>query len=175
MISTKPLDTVTPSLVKQYSYCPVIVWLKAWFLLEEPATDSMMVGKECTKPPEGKGQVYVRTRSGATVIDEVVENKDGSKVITERKAYRSHNYSRYVEQLVASYLIAREKIQGIRAARIQVGDAVKTLELSEDLAEDVEKIVEKTREMVTRETAPPRPLNTRKCTSCWYKRYCPHW
>ncbi|MEM4718154.1 MAG: hypothetical protein QXE81_05290 [Desulfurococcaceae archaeon] len=36
-------------------------------------------------------------------------NKNDSKIITGKRAYRSYNYSRYIEQLVAFYLIAREK------------------------------------------------------------------
>ncbi|MEM4718155.1 MAG: hypothetical protein QXE81_05295 [Desulfurococcaceae archaeon] len=46
MISIKPLDTVTSSLVNRYSYCPVVAWLKAYFFLEEPARDSMITGRE---------------------------------------------------------------------------------------------------------------------------------
>ncbi|MEM4717792.1 MAG: CRISPR-associated protein Cas4 [Desulfurococcaceae archaeon] len=175
MISIKPPGTINPSLVKQYSYCPVLVWLKTWFLLEEPLTDSMVIGKENTRPRDGKGQLYIKTTKGITIIDEVVENKRGSRIIIERKAYGSHNYSRYIEQLVSSYLVAKDKLPGVKSAILEIEGVARKIELGKDLLEDVEKIVEKTRELVAKEKPPPRPPNTRKCASCWYKRYCPYW
>jgi len=164
---------VTPTLVKQYSYCPLIPWIQAWFCAYEPTTDSMALGKESTKPPEGRGQVYVSTVRGAAVIDELVE-EGGCRVIVERKAYRSHNYSRYVEQAVASYLVAREKIPGIRRVRLEVQGRQSTIELSGDLVEDVESLVKVLEKALKSEKPPPAKPDPKKCTSCWYKRYCPH-
>jgi CRISPR-associated exonuclease Cas4 len=174
MLDYKPLDRINPTLVKQYVYCPVIPWIVARLGVVEPPTDSMLLGRESTRPPEGRGQVYVRTKRGAVVIDEVVE-EGGSKVIVEKKAYRSHNASRYTAQVVASYLLARELLQGVRRARLVVGGEVRELELSGDLVGDVEKIVE----LLERALGSDKPPQTRpepaKCTSCWYRRFCPHY
>jgi len=174
LISTKPVDSVSPTLVKQYSYCPVIVWLKAWFLLEEPVTDSMRIGKESVKPPGGKGQVIVRAGCGTAILDEVVRERDGSLTMVEKKAYKSYNYSRYVEQAVASYIIAKEVLPGVRRLRIEVEGVGRTLELNWDLVKEVEEITKKTQEIVSKEANPPRPWNSTKCRSCWYGKFCPH-
>jgi CRISPR-associated exonuclease Cas4 len=95
-------------------------------------------------------------------------------VIVEKKAYRSHNASRYTAQVVASYLLAREALQGVRRARLVVGGEVRELELSGDLVGDVERIVE----LLERALGSDKPPQTRpepaKCTSCWYRRFCPH-
>lgn len=166
---------MNPSLVKQFSYCPVIVWLKSWFLVEEPVTDSMALGKQSVQPPEGVGQLYVRSKEGSTVIDELKREKDGSLTIVEKKAYRSHNYSRYVEQAVASYIIARGAVPKVRRIRLEVREDAKIIELNEDLIKETEKIVHKTLETITKEKPPPKPKDTRRCVSCWHKRYCPYW
>lgn len=173
MINTTPLDGISPTVIKQYSYCPVILWIQTWLCTVEPVSDSMKIGAETVKPLAGKGQIYVRSGAGSAVIDELV-NDGKSKTIIERKAFKSHNYSRYVEQVVTSYLVARKVIPGIRRAVIEVEESSKVIDLNQDLVEDVEKIIEKAREIITKETKPPNPTSKRKCTSCWYKKYCPY-
>ncbi len=74
------------------------------------------------------------------------------KAIVEKKTWKSHNYSRYVAQAVAAYLIAREKVSGIRSAIVEVEGRARRVELSSDLVEDVEKVAEEPR----RHVAPPR-------------------
>jgi len=169
----KLLDKINPTLVKQYLYCPVIVWITSKLGVVEPVTDSMRLGREATKPPEGRGQVYVSTHRGAAVLDELVE-EGKFRVIIERKAYRSHNASRYTAQAVTAYLIVSERIPGIRRARITVENRVLELELSEDLVRDVENIVKLVEEVVKSDKPPSTKPNPKKCTSCWYRKYCPH-
>ena len=168
------IDKISPTLIKQYSYCPVIVWIQAWLSVQEPLTDSMAIGRESIKPPEGKGQLYVSTSKGATLIDEVLEN-NGYKTLVERKTYKSHNYSRYIEQVVTSYIIAKEKIHGIRKVKLVVQDSERELELSEDLIKDVENITKLVEEILKSEKPPVTKPDLKKCISCWYKRYCPHY
>jgi len=168
------IDKISPTLIKQYSYCPVIVWMQVWLSVQEPLTDSMAIGKESTKPPEGRGQLYISTNKGATIIDEILE-KDNHKVLVERKAYKSHNYSRYVEQVVTSYIIIREKIPGIRKVRLIVQGSERELELSEDLIKEIENITKLVEETMRSEKPPAIRPDPKKCVSCWYKRYCPHY
>jgi CRISPR-associated exonuclease Cas4 len=134
----------------------------------------MAIGRESIKPPEGRGQLYVSTSKGATLIDEVLEN-NGYKTLVERKTYKSHNYSRYIEQVVTSYIIAKEKIHGIRRVKLVVQDSERELELSEDLIKDVENITKLVEEILKSEKPPVTKPDLKKCISCWYKRYCPHY
>jgi len=168
----KLVEKVTPSTIKQYSYCPVIPWIQTWFKIQEPYTDSMLLGREAYTQLKGRGQVYVSTRKGATVLDEVVKEKKYC-VIVERKAFKSHNYSRYVEQAATSYLIAREKMQRVRKLRLEVQGVAKEIELTEDLIHDVEGIVESASKTLASEKPPHTRPDPRKCSSCWYKRFCP--
>ncbi|MEM4930250.1 MAG: CRISPR-associated protein Cas4 [Desulfurococcaceae archaeon] len=175
MISIKPIDKLNPTLVKQYAYCPVIVWIKSMFLIEEPVTDSMFSGGENVKTPNGVGQYFIKTKNGSTIIDELLREKDGSLTIIERKAYRSYNYSRYVEQAVSSYIIARETIPKIRRVKLEIQNKMSVIELNDDLIKEVEKIFEKTKEIIGSEKTPPKPNDMKKCISCWYRRFCPYW
>lgn len=174
MIETKPFEKFNPTLLKQYAYCPIIPWINAMLMIREPATDSMRVGSEECRPPQGVGQVYVKTRRGSTVVDEIRE-ENGSKVIVERKRFTSHNHSRYTAQVVASYLVIRESYSGLRYARLETSKKRLLIELNADLVEDIEKLVEKLEETLRHEKPPETKPNPSKCRSCWYMRYCPHW
>lgn len=174
MIETKPLDRPSPSILKQYVYCPMIPWINATLMIREPVTDSMRIGAEDIEPPDGVGQLHVRTRAGSAIVDEIVDVR-GSKMIIEKKKYRSHNYSRYTAQAVGTYIVIRERIQGVRYAKLEIADRQLVLELSEDLVEDIEGLLEKLRDTIVRERPPETKPNPMKCSSCWYKRYCPHW
>lgn len=174
MLTHKPPEKTSPTLVKQYSYCPVIPWIQAILGVYEPPSDSMIIGRDRVKPVEGQGQVYVSSMRGSTVIDEVLDEREG-RVLVEKKAYRSHNYSRYVEQAITSYIVASERIHGVRKIRLIVQDESRDIEVSKDLVEDVEHIVELLEKTLKNEKPPPSKPNKRKCTPCWYKRYCPHY
>lgn len=173
MIEIKVIDRFSPSLLKQYIYCPVIPWINSFLMIKEPTTDSMKIGLEECKPPQDTGQLYLRNKRGSSIIDEIT-NKRGSRVIIERKKYASHNYSRYTAQVVASYLIARVSLPGIRYAMLEVSNKQLLIELNEDLVEDVEKLIEKLEKVLTREKPPDTKPSPAKCKSCWYMKYCPH-
>ncbi|AFL66897.1 CRISPR-associated protein Cas4 [Desulfurococcus amylolyticus] len=172
MIHIKPFDRVNPSLVKQYYYCPVIPWIQANLMVAEPTTDSMVLGSEAVKPPTGRGQVRISTSRGATIIDEVIEEKNG-KIIIEKKAFKSHNFSRYVSQAITSYVIAREKLPGVRKVRIAAGSKIVELEVNDQLVNDVEASIRSVERIIS-ENNLPKPGEQDKCSSCWYRRFCPY-
>lgn len=173
MYNLKPVDKINPTTTKQYSYCPVIPWIQTMLGVQEPTTDSMMLGREAYTQLRGEGQVYISTEEGATIIDELVE-EGKHKVIIERKAYKSHNHSRYIEQAVTTYIIARKKIPGIRRIKIEIQGTQREIELVEDLVKDTENLIKQLAETIKNEKPPTTKPNPKKCTSCWYKRYCPH-
>lgn len=153
--------------MKQYAYCPVIPWLQANLGVAEPPTDSMRIGRE-----DQEGGIRVSSARGATVVDRVKE-ESGHVVLVERKSYVSRNYSRYVEQALASYLVAREKIPRIRRIRIEAPRKVMEIDVSGYLLEEIESLVAVIERKISSEK-PPRPGDSGKCFSCWYKRFCPY-
>jgi len=88
------------------------------------------------------------------------------KAIVEKKTWKSHNYSRYVAQAVAAYLIAREKVSGIRSAIVEVEGRARRVELSSDLVGDVEKVAELLEGVLESEKPPgPRAQRSARATS----------
>lgn len=167
MIDVKPKNSFSPTLVKQYAYCPVIGWLQWNLGVVEPPTDSMRIGRE-----DQQGGLRVSSSRGATVLDRV-EEESGHVVLVERKTYVSRNYSRYVEQTLASYLVAREKIPHIRKIRVETPRKTMEIEVSGYLLEEIESLVAAIESKISSEK-PPRPGDLSKCFSCWYKRFCPY-
>ncbi|MET1159368.1 MAG: CRISPR-associated protein Cas4 [Thermoprotei archaeon] len=172
MIDTKPYPGLQPVLVKQYVYCPVIPWIIAKYGVCEPPTDSMVLGLE-EKTTSGEGQVRIRTRRGATRIDEIVEY-NGSQAIIEHKKYRSRSIHRYLVQAMTEYLIARDAIEDIEYIVLDNGGDKRVFRIEEDLIEETEKIIEKYMKTINSDK-PPQPVrNPAKCKWCWYSRFCPY-
>ncbi|MEM1644181.1 MAG: CRISPR-associated protein Cas4, partial [Desulfurococcaceae archaeon] len=126
---------LTPSIVKQYVYCPVIPWIMNTYNALEPPTDSMRMGKEVINV-EGRGCIKAVSKLGSAVIDEVVDEGRGKRIV-EHKAYRSRSIHRYVAQALAQYIIAREKIRGVRRVTISCGGRNVTLLITQDQVSEV--------------------------------------
>lgn len=166
---------VSPSMVKQYIYCPVIPWIIAKYNMYEPPTDSMILGSLPEKPVEERGQVLVRSRKhrASALIDEVrvVGNKT---ILIEYKKYPARSIHRYLEQLKTEALIAQESIGPIHRVKLVISNEEKEYFLTRDFLEDAERILVKLLDTTTRDS-PPQPIrNPKICSSCWYKRFCPY-
>ncbi len=159
-----------PSLVKQYVYCPVIPWIINKYGVTEPPTDSMALGKE--EHNEEK-QVRVKGGYGVAVLDELMEEPDG-KVIVEKKTFRSRSIHRYLAQVITQYLIASEKIQGIRKAVIVNGDRRHEFKVTDDLVEEVKRIIYNCLKAMEDDKPPKPTVDKRRCSICWYRRFCPY-
>lgn len=131
----------------------------------------MKIAVEKMKPPKGHGQIKVSSKRGVAVIDEILELGE-YRVIVERKTYKSYNKSRYVAQVISSYIIAKEKIHKVRKAIIEIEEWRRELDLDEDVVKDIELVMENTRKIIN-DDKPPRPIDMRKCTTCWYRKFCP--
>ena len=161
---------VQPSLVKEYVYCPVIPWIISRYGVVEPMTDSMRLGRE---EHDETRQLRVRSRHGVAVIDELVE-EEGGYVIVEKKAFRSRSIHRYVLQVVTQYMIASEKIRGIRKLVLVNGDRRHELEVTDNLVEETRLFIEKLLRTLESDR-PPQPTTDKwKCRMCWYRRFCPY-
>jgi len=161
---------VQPSQAKQYVYCPVIPWIMVKYGVVEPTTDSMKLGRE--DHDSGK-QVRVKSKRGVAVLDSVVE-ENGRPVIVEKKAFRSRSIHRYVVQVAVQYLVASEKLPGVRKAVLVNGDREHVIELSGDLIAEVEMLLERVARAVESDRPPQPTTEAWKCGMCWYSRFCPY-
>jgi CRISPR-associated exonuclease Cas4 len=162
-------NPLSPSMVKEMVYCPVIAWLKARHLVQEPATDSMLAGRQAS----GGGGLYVRAGGFSAVLDEVRE-EGGGVVVVERKAFKARDAQRYLAQLVAGAYILSLKGVRVRRLVLEMGGVRRELEFTSELVEEAARYLGELERLASSDR-PPQPTRPgRRCSSCWYRRFCPY-
>ncbi|MEZ0289866.1 MAG: Dna2/Cas4 domain-containing protein, partial [Sulfolobales archaeon] len=167
MITHRVIDRLSPTLVKQYIYCPVIVWLNIWLGVFETPSDSMIIGGESR---DTSREVRVSNEKGSAVADEIRVERD-HKILIERKSFKSKSVMRYIAQAITTYTISREKHEKIREFILEISGDSRRILITEDMLETYSVFIERVREIMRNERI-PRPDNQKKCEKCWYKRYC---
>ncbi|RLE90436.1 MAG: CRISPR-associated protein Cas4 [Thermoprotei archaeon] len=165
----------TPWLVKQYIYCPVIPWIIVNYGVQEPLTESMKQGKEEVEV-KGEGQVRIRSRKYGfqCVIDEVKYDSKGKPVIVEYKKFKPKKHLRYKIQLLTYTLAAQETIGPVRKAVLIMGSKKVEYEITEENLKTAKRILRETEKVLNMEKPPIPKINFRKCSSCWYRKFCPY-
>ncbi len=181
------------SLIKQYHYCPRIVYFYYVLGFREKFTESMRAGIEAQREEERRDKRRKRlvagTESGAKshqlflrspelgiegVVDLVIEGKE--IIVVERKYAavpkrppKSHIYQ------AAAYAMLVERCLGrpVRHAYLVYLKSNKQfrIELTSDVKRHVLWTIRKIREIIECEVIPPyRPIPA--CPSCGYLRFC---
>lgn len=133
-------------------YCPVIAWIRLKYNVAEPPTDSMKAGRN-VKVEKGKGQVLAARNGHRTLIDEVVRERNGVKII-ERKAFRARSIDRYLAQLKTSLYIAARSIRHVRKAELVVGEKKLEIQVTGEILEEGENSSRKRRGSAPRTSRP---------------------
>ncbi|NAZ26543.1 MAG: CRISPR-associated protein Cas4 [Thermogladius sp.] len=161
-------NPLTPSMVKELVYCPVVVWLKTRHLVQEPPTDSMRAGAGVSG-----GEVYVKAGVYTAVLDEVRAEEGGVSVV-EKKAFKTRSIQRYLAQLSAGAYIYSLSGQRVRRIILEVADERRVLDFNSELVETAKRYLREVEE-VSGSDRPPQPVKPgSRCVSCWYKRFCPY-
>lgn len=163
---------VSPSLVKQYIYCPVIPWIMSMYNIAEPLTDSMKLGRE---NHQDKRQALISSTKNntITILDEIKqENK--THIIIEHKTYPTKSIHRYIEQIKTQAHIAKNKYKHLRKAVLKINNKQITIEITHTHLKDAERLIQKTKTTINNEKPPPPTTNPQHCQNCWYKKYCPY-
>ncbi|MCX8199829.1 MAG: CRISPR-associated protein Cas4 [Sulfolobales archaeon] len=163
---------LTPSMIKQYLYCPIIPWIMNTYNAIEPPTDSMKLGRERINV-EGRGCIKAVSKLGSAVIDEVID-EGCCKRIVEHKAYKSRSIHRYIAQALMQYLIIREKIPKVRKVTISCGGKEVTLAITQDQVSELMQLINRLEKTLVSEKPPPVAMSGGKCNACWYSRLCPY-
>lgn len=176
-------DYVTSWDLKQYIYCPMIPWLRSNYLIQEPVTASMELGRlsindkelianELNLPKPVRYEVPVVSRRAKAVG--VVDIIAGSKrlVVVEVKKYFRRKYTHFEAQLkFYAYLVTKE-LAPVTTAVLKLGNRVmKYVVEYEDLIR-MEKLISKVREVKESPTPPAANPQPTQCMNCWYRRYC---
>ena len=98
----------------------------------------------------------------------------GSKRLTvaEVKLFKRRRYGHFREQVMAYALLSEHCLGPTYRAILLLGGRVRAWDVDQHALEAAKRLAEKAREVIECERPPPvQP--SRKCRSCWYRRFCP--
>jgi len=184
-LQLSPEPHVTPWLIKQYYYCPVIPWIIVNYGLTEPPTESMKQGAKLDREIvisklgyKGRTLCEVEVKSKKLPlrgkVDLVLEEGKGKYVIVEVKAFKDKRLLRHKMQLLTYTLLVEENLGSVRKAILLHGERKVEYQVTGEDLEQAVKAVNKLRRVIESENPPVITPNQRKCKSCWYRRYCPY-
>ncbi|MCS7099435.1 MAG: CRISPR-associated protein Cas4 [Sulfolobales archaeon] len=173
---------VTSADVKEYVYCPAIVWIRHVLNVEEPQDFNMAFGRSKSYRLDVLERVGVRkpwsfevflrnpSKGIAGVVD--VVGGSGRFEVVELKAFRRRSFSHFKSQLMFHAYLVSTTMGPVTRAYLVLDDRVRAYVVNETATRDVERIIEGVRR-VRESERPPRASRSWKCRLCWYRRYCP--
>ena len=192
-------QTLTVTDLKQYSYCPRIVYYTYCLPLIRPTTFKMERGiaaHERARDKErrrtlvaygltrGERHFDVRVASAELglrgrldLVIETDENATGAKELipVEYKHTRRAGGSHWQRQL-AAYSLMLTECQGLPVRRgflyYLPSRRTQEIAITPRLQADVRTAVTAMRKMIERETMPPPPKRRRPCVDCEFRRFC---
>ncbi len=179
--------------LKQYAYCPRIVYYTYCLPLLRPTTGKMEDGRLAHEEMrrkerrrtlamydlgEGKKHfdvVVASERLGMRGrIDLVIETEEEWIPVDYKQTDR--RLGAHIRQQIGAYGILLEETMGVRVRRGLVysllGRRVEEIPLTARLRREVEETVAAMREMVERERMPDPPASSRQCMDCEFRRFC---
>lgn len=170
--------------MKEYTYCPVIVWIRSVLGLREPPSLDMALGSSKPYKPElleragipKPWSFEVKLRNSSLGISGVVDLVGGSGryEVAEVKAFGRRSHGHFTYQLMFCAYLVSTVLGPVVRAHLILGDRVKTYPVSDRALREVERVIRRVREIKESERPPPTPYaGSRRCSLCWYRRYCP--
>lgn len=179
--------------LKQYTYCPRIVYYTYCLPLLRPVTEKMVDGRIAHEEMrgrerrrslglygfvEGKKHFDVRVESGRLglrgKIDLVIETAEEWIPVDYKQTERQ--VGAHIRQQIAAYGMLLEEAKGVRVRRgllySLLSQRVEEVLLTAQLRREVEETVAAMREMVERERMPGPPASSRPCVDCEFRRFC---
>lgn len=175
---------ITPSVIREYKYCPIIPWINKYFNTYEPLTYSMenstVDDKSISKILENidiSGEV-IREKPVILYgdiygfIDLLVRDKSSLTAIEIKKYSNKYRDHQIIQLKTYAYMYNRSKLYVKRIILIQNNEKVydKVYELEDHV--EVKQFVENIEKTLNSEK-PPEVKISNKCNSCWYRRLCP--
>jgi CRISPR-associated exonuclease Cas4 len=183
--------------LKQYAYCPRVVFYTYCLPLLRPTTYKMEAGIAAHERAEkrerrrtlaaygleeGKRHFDVAVasqelglRGRIDMVIEVGEGEEREWIVVDYKHTR-RRVGRHVRRQLAAYGIMLEETWGGKVRRGFIYSLVtrkaEEVALTERLRGEVREIVAGMREMVERESMPDAPRSRRPCVNCEFRRFC---
>ena len=170
--------------VRQYSYCPIIPWIKAHYGVYEPATFSMEIGKsktptlreglaeELNLPSPCRAEVFITNpERGLTGVIDLLCGKRWFSVV-EVKAFKRKYFQHFLSQLHYYVYLVNHSIGPVREAYLVLGKKTYYYVVDGDFIAKGMKLANETK-AVKLSVDPPNPRQGPHCEYCWYRRFCP--
>jgi CRISPR-associated exonuclease Cas4 len=197
VIDTEVSATFTVTDLKQYSYCPRVVYYAYCLPLLRPKTYKMEAGiaahDKAQKLEERRKLKAYGLEEGERHFDVQVASKElglngrldlvisldkekGREWIPVDYKQTARRAGQHVRLQLAAYGIMLEETMGGQARRGFVYSLltrqVEQVALTDKLRREVQSVAVAMRDMVRRETMPAPPRSCRPCVSCEFRRFC---
>ncbi|MEM2575168.1 MAG: CRISPR-associated protein Cas4 [Sulfolobales archaeon] len=183
MFSLEIIDYITSSDLKQYIYCPIIPWIMGNYLVEEPPTPSMDMGKlgidekelianELDLPKPIKYEVHIISKKlrATGIVDIIAGNR--RLTVVEVKKFQRPFIKHYEIQLKFYAYLANTEIAPVHKAILIVGSKMFNYSVGLEEIKTIEELIKKVREIKNSPRPPTINAEPNKCLKCWYRRYC---
>ncbi len=183
--------------LKQYTYCPRIVYYTYCLPLIRPTTYKMEAGARAHEKAEGRERrrtlaaydleegkrrfdVWLKSpilglTGKVDLVIEVEKDEQRELIPVEYKQTRKR-IGKHIRLQLAAYGMMLEEMEDGQARRAFVYSLLKRraeeIRLSDKLRREVEATVKQMHEMVERETMPDPPRSRRQCVNCEFRRFC---
>ncbi|MEN2999480.1 MAG: CRISPR-associated protein Cas4 [Acidilobaceae archaeon] len=177
---------LSPSLVKQYSYCPTLPWLMVNYDSHEQPTPSMEEGKRRAldkravaeelglEQPWRFEMALASKRLGLRGVVDIVAGSRSYTVaevkVFERNLRRSHHFR---DQLLVYALLVNDVLGPVRRAVLYLGKPVLDIPVGERELSRARELLERTRKTVSSPDPPRGTPSPGKCHYCSFRRLCP--
>jgi len=161
----------------------MIPWLRSNYMVEEPATISMNVGKldinekelianELKLPKPVRYEVYLTSKrlKIAGIIDIVAGSK--RLIIVEAKKFKRKWFKHFEIQLKFYAYLATKELAPVTTAILKLNNNVVKYQIESEDLRIIEELVKKVREVKNSPRPPTTNSDGSKCSICWYRRYC---
>lgn len=189
-------DLFSVTLIKQYHFCPRIIYFLEVLGVKERETESMInghekhesfhqlekrrktvLGKKEEKTIEKYSKIPIASKKLGLmgVVDQVVKTERGYAIIEYKTSKKPTKIPKgHIYQAAAYALLAEEKFNIIvKSLKIYYSQSKEIVEmpLTQDIRNHVKWTIRKIREIIEKEKLPEVKIN-RKCKSCGYKWIC---
>jgi CRISPR-associated exonuclease Cas4 len=191
MLDDNPLITVTD--LKQYTYCPRVLYYERCLPHVRPRTYMMDAGKEAHEDeheravrrviarydvPEGERRFNVQLKSAALglwgILDEVVLTPDGGAIPVDYKLASKVGSHHHIQLTAYALLLESEMSRRVERGFIYLISLHKPVPvvITPRLRERTQAALVAIRMMIENEQMPPPLEQTGPCSACEFRRFC---
>ncbi len=174
---------ITPTMIKDYIYCPALVWMKHNYETKKQATPSMQAGKTTNLKEYAKklglpNPILIEKcledkELGLSGCPDIIAGEKNRIVLEVKRFPRKKSYAQYFLVQAKAYAVLVERILGnVKQYGLVLGEELYLYQYHQKDQKEIEKIVEKISKILQKQHFPQTTQNSRKCVACDYVKEC---